>query len=522
MKNKVALALILSLIVTADFCLAAELVPNDPDYGKQWYLDQLNMPQVWSQQTGNQDVVIAIIDSGVDIAHPDLRDNIWFNGDEIYGDGLDNDKNGYIDDVYGWDFIDNNNQPVPKYGKLCVKKSTCVAEAVLHGTFVAGVTAAIGNNSQGVAGMNWKAKIMPLRVLDSNGSGSTDQVLQAVNYAVDNGADVINLSFVGDIYNKLLEASLIRAYEKGVVVVVAGGNEDFWGEVINLDVTKMYPVCHQGKNGENILIGVAASDKNNKLADFSNYGSDCIDVLAPGDDFWGVMLHDDQMEEFVDYYGGGFSGTSIAAPVVSGLAALIKSADPLLTNKDIIDLILENADNIDDLNPDYAGKLGHGLINPVKTFQALWLKSNQLKLLKGSTSAIYYKAMNGKRYVFPDQQTYLSWYNSFSEVKQITNEEMAMLPLAGIVTVRPGVDLVKIQTDPRVYAVAKGGVLRWIESEEIAAQLYGPNWQNAVLDVSDAFFVNYQAGESINEIADFDPFLERETVISIDQDKGLF
>lgn len=521
MKKNVFL-LMLSLLLVANFSYAAELVPNDPDYNKQWYLQDLNMPEVWSLQTGKTDVVIAVIDSGLDLSHPDLQKNIWLNLEEIKDDGLDNDNNGYVDDVYGWDFIDNSNDPTPKYSALCVKRKTCVAEAILHGTFVAGVAAAVGNNSMGITGINWQAKIMPLRVLNSNGSGNTYDVIKAVNYAIDNQADIINLSFVGDVYDRNLEAALNRAYQAGIVVVVAGGNENFFGKTTDLDLQKLYPVCHQSDNGENILLGVGATDQNKKLAEFSNYGSSCIDLVAPGDNFWGLAINDPLVEEFSQYYGGDFAGTSIAAPVVSGVAALIKATDPFLTSQEIIDLILQNTDNIDALNPDYAGKLGHGLINPLKIFKSLRLSSNNIKLLKASNEAIYYKGLNGKRYVFPDTQTYFSWYNKFDNLTELTDQELAKLPLGGMVTIRPGVKLVKITTDPKVYAVDQGGVLRWLETETIAEQLYGQHWSDQVIDVSDAFFVNYQLGEPISQPADYDPFLTRESVVSIDQNLGLF
>ncbi len=481
------------------------------------------MPQVWAEETGSKNIVIAIIDSGIDPDHPDFHDNVWVNNDEILGDGIDNDQNGYIDDINGWDFIEESNDPRPKYDSNCFKRETCIEEAIVHGTFIAGVAAAVGNNGLGGTGMGWQTKIMPLRVLSQNGSGNTLDVVQAINYAIDNDADIINLSFVGDSYDEALEYALNKAYQSGIVIVVAAGNEDFRGEVVDLDIDKMYPVCHQGFDNENIIIGVGASDKNNKLAGYSNYGSSCVDIMAPGDNFWGTLFHDSDSPNLQDYYGSGFSGTSVAAPLISGLAALIKAYQPDLDNKQIIDLILNNTDNIDDVNPDFVGKLGNGLVNPLKVWQSLLSYSGETRLIQVPGSAtIYYQAINGKRYVFPDTATYLSWYDDFNKIVKISAKELSQIFLAGNVTVRPGTRLIKIQSDPKVYAVSQGGVLRWVKNEQLAEGLYGSNWQEQVIDISAAFFINYQIGQPIEKLADFDPFWEKNTVVAIDQNKGLF
>ncbi len=519
-KYFASIVIILSLLA-GNFCFAQELIPNDVFFEKQWYLSKLNMPEVWQEETGKNSIAVAIIDSGVDIAHPDLRDNIWVNQDEILGDRIDNDENGYVDDINGWDFINNSNDPSPKYEKDCLLHKTCIKEAIFHGTFVAGIAAAVSNNNLGIAGMAWGVKIMPLRVLNQNGAGNTRDVIEAINYAIDNGADIINLSFVGDTYDRNLEQALQRAYENGLIIVAAAGNEDFEGHRINLNINKMYPVCHQGENGENIIIGVGASDKDYKLTKFSNYGSSCIDVIAPGDEFFGTIIYDSALEEFSEYYGGKFSGTSLAVPIISGLAALVKSAEPNLTNQEIVNLILANADNIDSENPEFAGELGAGFVNPVEIFQALKIELAESRLIKGSDDAVYYQAVDGKRYVFPDAKTYFSWYDDFSRVEIISDEELAAIPIGGNVTMRPGVKLVKIKSTPEVYAVAKGGVLRWIKTEEIAQFLYGKDWMNSVVDISDAFFVNYKFGEIIDNLDDFNPFLVKESVVSIDLDKGL-
>lgn len=510
----------LAIFAFANFCYAAELIPNDSDYGKQWYLKSLQMPKIWQTQTGTSNIIVAVIDSGVDIAHPDLRDNIWVNRDEILGDNIDNDKNGYVDDGQGWDFISGVSDPTPKFDSDCFLTETCSKEAIIHGTLVSGVIAAIGNNNFGIAGIGWGVKIMPLRVLDENGSGDTSNVIRAINYAVDNGASIVNLSFVGDAYDSALEKAIERAYLNGVLVLAAAGNEGTNGHSVNMDVNKMYPVCSQGTNGENIVIGVAAIDQYNVLSNFSNFGSSCVDVTAPGEDIYGLLYHNEDNVELNSLFGGDYSGTSLAVPVISGIAALIKSQKPVLNNKEITDLILNNADDIDNTNSQFAGKLGKGLVNPVKIFQALSGFSVLSPLIKGSTEAVYYYGADGKRYAFPDRNTYFSWYTDFTGVRKISDADLAAIQLGGIVNYRPG-SLIKIASVPDVFVVTHNGVLRWIKTEETAKMLYGENWATLVRDVPDSFFFSYKMGEVIESQTFFNPISEKAQNSTIDIDKEL-
>ncbi len=350
-----------------NYLLQASYLPSDPYYHEQWYLDKVKAPQAWDlTKGGSEDIIIAVLDTGVDIDHPDLKDNIWVNLDELKGDGIDNDNNGYIDDFNGWDFVQNVPNPKPKFDKEYTEGG------IHHGTLVSGIAAAIGNNLEGVVGVAWKSKIMPLRVLNSEGTGSIEDVIQAVNYAVDNGVKIINLSFVGTNKSYFLAEALKEAWRKGVLIVAAAGNETT-GESVNLNENPNYPICLD-EDEENFIIGVAAVDNTDHKALFSDYGSNCVDISAPGMRIYGPLVYNPNYD-FKEYYGGYWSGTSISAPIVSGLAALVWSINPLFSHKQVQDFILNQTDEIDSINPDFVGELGRGRVNVYKAVEKAY---NQL------------------------------------------------------------------------------------------------------------------------------------------------
>ena len=344
-----------------NYVYKASLEPKDTFYTQQLYLSKIKANRAWDITTGSRRVTIAIVDSGVDLDHPDLEQNIWFNQQETVGNGIDDDKNGYIDDIYGWDFVGDDKDPNPdisgEYDKMGIN----------HGTVIAGIAAAQGGNKEGIAGVSWSSKIMVLRVLDSEGYGTTDKVAKAIDYAIDNKADIINLSFVGTGKSLTLERAIKRAYDAGVVVVAAAGNEVAAGVDVGIEANRQYPVCHDGPNDENWVIGVASIDNNDRLASFSNYGSDCIDVVAPGVRLFSTVYRDESNSDFKDYYQHGWTGTSVSAPQVAGAFALVKSYKPSFSAEQIKDLFLSNATNIDSKNPTYRNKLGSGLINVYTT-----------------------------------------------------------------------------------------------------------------------------------------------------------
>ncbi|MEW6417168.1 MAG: S8 family serine peptidase [Nitrospirota bacterium] len=248
-------------------------IPNDPDFSKLWGLNNtgqigttdadIDAPEAWDITTGSNDVIIAVIDTGVAYNHPDLAENIWINTEEQNGTpGSDDDGNGYIDDIYGWDFIDNDGYP---------------EDYDSHGTHVSGTIAAKGNNEIGIAGVMWLAKIMPIRFLGVSGWGDTGKAAEAIVYAADNGARIINASWGSRGYSQALYEAIEYAQSKNVLFVAAAGNEGN-----NNDTNPFYPASYNLTN----IISVAATDYNDKLASFSNYGANSVDLAAPGVDIY--------------------------------------------------------------------------------------------------------------------------------------------------------------------------------------------------------------------------------------------
>ncbi len=371
-----------------NYLYQASIIPSDTFFNNQWYLQKIKATEAWDTVRESPNVVIAILDSGVQINHPDLKSNIWLNKKEIPNNNIDDDKNGFIDDINGWDFVNNVLDPAPKF------KTGFLEDGILHGTIIAGITAASGNNAAGVVGITWKAKIMPLKILDDKGEGSASKVIKAIDYAIANGANIINLSFVGFGYSKGLDDAVKRAYDAGLIVVAAGGNEVGQGDGYYLDETPMYPVCLDGANGENRVIGVAATDAMDQKAAFSSFGNKCIDIAAPGVSMFSTVVYspDNYIKDqpFNKYYDGYWSGTSVAVPVVSGALALIKSANPSFNRNEIVKALLDNADNISRVNPTYLGQLGKGRLNVAAAvdYASSILNSRVEKLLIGPKNGL--------------------------------------------------------------------------------------------------------------------------------------
>lgn len=366
-------------------------IPNDPGV-QQWAYKDTGVYNAWDYFVGSEEVTVAIIDNGFDTLHPDLRNNLWINKKEIKDNDIDDDKNGYIDDVYGWNFLDDNNDPRPSVSDLSGNKERGVV--FNHGTIVAGIIGAVGNNNDGIAGINWRVRMMNLKVVGNEGTGSMSVLPEAIYYAVDNGADVINISMVGDDEDGGVTEAVKYAYDKGVVVVAAAGNNYYY-----LNDSPLYPVCSDKGKEDNWVLGVSAIDEAHHLATFSNIGKDCVDITAPGINITSTVRYS-PTSGFEEKYSGGWNGTSFAAPMVSGAAALVKSIHPEWNANKIYEILLATVHRTP--NPDrvgYANLFGSGLLQIDKAV----LKAMETKIpvtsalaLANTTSTVITKWIDAK------------------------------------------------------------------------------------------------------------------------------
>lgn len=509
---------------------ASAAVPIDPFHKEQWYLEAVGMSEAWEYAKGSPTVTVAVLDSGVDLTHPDLVERIRTNPGEIPGNGVDDDRNGYVDDVHGWDFVGNDADPNPDIGP------SSPVDGANHGTLVAGIIGAAGSNGIGITGIAWNVSLLPLRVLDETGTGGTQNVVRAVRYAVAAGARVINISFTGPHYSAQLAEALREAHDAGVLVVAAAGNEGDTERGGDLNVYPSYPACYRGPSGERVVLGVAALGQDGVKSSFSSYGSDCVGISAPGERIFSTQAYRPALADFREAYGDSWSGSSLSAPVVSGVAALLASMDPSLDADGLYAFLRASAKDVDALNGPYAGHLGAGQVDAAAAALAVQqallgggapatppeAKALGGRLIKtAASSAVYYLGADGRRYVFPNEKTFNSWFPVAPAIHTVSAKEMAGYALGGNVTYRPGVRMLKIRTDPRIYAVGRNGLLRHVTSEAAAAALYGPAWNTHIDDISEAFFVNYRLGPPISGVLDYDFEAERVRVPTIDHDKGL-
>ncbi len=320
----------------------------------------IDAPEAWDQTTGSQETIVAVIDEGVNVNHPDLKDNIWHNPGETPGNNKDDDNNGYVDDVNGWDFANDDASvydPDPITG-----------QGDEHGTHVAGTIAAQGNNSTGVSGVNWDARIMPLKFLGKNG-GTTLDAVEAINYAVDKGVKISNNSWGGGGYSQALYDAIKRADSAGHLFVAAAGNAG-----ANNDTTSSYPANYDLPN----VISVAATNNKDNLASFSNFGAKNVDLAAPGVDI---------VSTYPENNYGYMSGTSMAAPHVTGVAALIKSQNTSLDDAQMRSRILESVDKKDNLQ----GKVATG--GRLNAASALGIRTTDLGLATSRNATTFGKGI---------------------------------------------------------------------------------------------------------------------------------
>lgn len=509
---------------------ARAALPDDPMFKEQWYLRAIGAQEAWDFAKGSPSVTVAVLDSGVDLEHPDLRERIWKNPKEIPGNGRDDDRNGYVDDVHGWDFVDADADPDPEID------ADSPLDGSNHGTLVAGIIGAAGGNAEGITGINWNVRILPLRVLDGEGAGGTAGVIRAVRYAVAAKAKVINLSFTGSSYSQALADALKEAHDAGVLIVAAAGNEGDTERGGDLNVFPSYPACYLSPDGKKLVLGVASLDAAGKKSSYSSYGSDCVGISAPGESFFSTQAFRPAIEGFQEPYGDSWFGSSLAAPVVSGVAALLASMDPTLDADELRAFLRSTAKDVTAPNGLYAGHLGAGQVDAFAAVLAVQsallggplpplppestLGGGRLIKMSGS-STVYFLGANGRRYVFPNERVFRSWFPVTPAVRTVSREEMARYPIGGNVTYRPGTRMVKIQTDPKIYAVSRDGLLRHVTSESVAKALYGPEWNTKIDDISEAFFVDYRVGPAVSSALEYAPEAERNRVPTIDHDKNL-
>jgi len=268
----------------------------------------IDADEAWGVFTGSSDVVVAVIDTGIDYNHDDLAANIWTNPGETgsgkESNGVDDDSNGYIDDWRGWNFVNNNNNPMDDN----------YDDNTYHGTHVAGTIGAVGNNETGVVGVNWNVKLMAVKCFNWEGSGTTVNEIKAIDYSTDNGAHLSNNSWGGGAYDQALYNAIKRARDAKKLFVAAAGNYGDSGK--NTDNDPFYPACYNLNN----IISVLSTDHNDNKSGFSNYGANSVDIGAPGGTNDG-SVKDIYSTKRYDAYRY-LAGTSMAAPHVTGIAAL--------------------------------------------------------------------------------------------------------------------------------------------------------------------------------------------------------
>jgi subtilisin family serine protease len=311
-----------------DIRTGAQGLPNDPEFQKQWGMSNIGQADpegqtgnvgsdiaiaaLWEKGiVGNKNTVVAVIDTGVQWDHPDLAANLYTNAGEIAGNGMDDDANGFIDDVHGWNFADNKNTSSDDNG---------------HGTHCAGVIGAAGNNGVGVAGINWKTSIMPVKFLDANGGGTLEAAVNAINYATQMKVKVMSNSWGGGGFSDVMYQAIQKAQAQGILFIAAAGNDGMSNDGEN----PTYPSSYDLPN----IVSVAAIDNRDALAVFSNYGAKHVHVAAPG------------VNVYSTYMGSAYkslSGTSMATPHVAGIATLLASEHPEWTFDVIKDRLIKTS-----------------------------------------------------------------------------------------------------------------------------------------------------------------------------------
>jgi subtilisin family serine protease len=331
--------------------LTMDLLPNDEFFNQSWGLENngqkmagmngrkdadIDASAAWDITTGSKSTVVAIIDTGIDYNHPDLIDNIWANPGEIPNDGIDNDENGFVDDIHGWDFRNNDNDPIDEH---------------YHGTHVAGIIGAKGNNSIGSVGVNWDISMMALKIFDARGGGTDSDAISAINYATmmkERGTNIraINASWGMNEYSQPLYNAIESAGQSNILFVAAAGNK-----FRNTDLKPYYPASFDLDN----IISVGASANTEIRAWFSNYGVKSVDLFAPGQTI---------QSTFPNGGYGQLSGTSMAAPFVTGVIGLVTTKYPNLSMDKVKLSLIRGVDNkLGRLTSQYQNSVSLGRLN---------------------------------------------------------------------------------------------------------------------------------------------------------------
>jgi subtilisin family serine protease len=495
-----------ALVSTLGFVSVVQArVPDDTFYGRQWYLHQINAEQAWDKTVGSSSVIVAVIDTGFDIDHEDLKDNIWTNPKEIPGNGIDDDRNGYVDDVHGWNFVTDSNNVRPR-------DMGTGGDLYIHGTLVASLIGARGNNGIGITGVAWNVKIMPLTALDDMGEGSTERVADAIRYAVLNGAHLINLSLEGYTRTQDVEDALAFARSRGVLTMAAAGNSEFPdGE--DLDVVRVYPVC-LSQDQQFGVVGVGGTDTLDQKAEYANYGS-CVDLSAPASDLFGARPMSSATTTQPGYEGG-YSGTSLAAPLVTGVAALIKSVHPEWTASQIRERLLQSVTPIDGVLPEaLRGKMGRGRLDAAMALEdatSTVILSESVEVqasvpgrvtrvrIKRGTSVVEIKPFGGK-----DTRGARA---AITDVYRDGNQQVVAVVASGQradwVLYNPGGTEIRrgiVSTNVRgtlVVAAASGG---FVIAETAGGRAWGVDWAGNVFPFT-PFGPSYRAGLDLVGVAD--------------------